>query len=511
MADERQHPSTLLKLKERFRRWKTKRKVLSGGLLIIAAVAFLIVLYTLIDDDNYRLLYANLVPEDYLAISNFLKLSDIQYKENPEQRSFYVPADRVDLARLELARQQLPSSSDNTNDLVGNRPLTVIQSWTGGNPLIAVQQELSRTLSALDQIRSARVHLEISPDDNPLRSRPGATVLLTLTPGRSLTADQLHTALHLVSTSVAGLEPSNVKIFDSSGRLLSGSSRSGDGVLFPDSTLSYQKSVEHGLEKKVQDLLDAMIGKSQALIKITASLDFSLNETTSEIYDPDEAVVRSEKIERQPVSDSGSADLAGQIPGPRSRSSVTTSSIVDYEISKTTSKTTRPVGELEQLSVTVLIADKKRIGDDGTVIFQPRSDEDLEEIRSLVAGVLSLKPERGDTIYLRRLPADRIEVPQRPAKVSLIYEIIDLVPVSKIILIFFVFVLFYWLLLKPLIGLLRSEFDLAESDSPAPEEVKSAEPSQESLEEDLAATLKKEVQSNPLATAHIIRKWIQEA
>ncbi|MBT8345377.1 MAG: flagellar M-ring protein FliF [Desulfofustis sp.] len=490
--------------------WTTKRKALFGGLLIIVALALLIVLLTLIDEDEYRLLYANLITEDYLAISNFLKLSDINFKENPAQRSIYIPADSVDLTRLELAKQKLPSFN-NGNDLVGSQPLATFQSLTGGDPRIVVQHELSRTLSALDQIRSARVHLESAPEDSSLNSIPGATVLLSLAPGRPLTADQLQTVIHLVATSVTSLESSNVRVFDSSGNLLSGKSRLRDALLFPDSTLSYQTSVERNLERKAQDLVDAMIGKGQTLIKISASLDFSRNETTSESYDPDDAVVKSEQIERQPLPDAGSEDLSSQNAGSRYRSSVTTSSKVDYEISKTTSKTINPVGALKQISVTILVADEKRIGGDGTVSFQPRSDEELEAIRSLVAGVLSLKPERGDIINLRRMPADRLNVPQSPAKISPLYEIFDLIPVGKIILILSIFLLFYLLLLKPIIGLLRAEMDLTGSDSPPPEEGNSVDHGPDRQEEDIAVKLKNEVHSNPLAAAHIIKRWIQEA
>ena len=491
--------------------WQTRRKALFGGLLIIAAAALLIVLQMLIDDDRYQLLYANLAPEDYFAITAFLKSSDINYKQNLELRSLYIPADRVDLVRLELARRKLPSSSNNSNDLVGGRPLAFIESLAGGDSRLAVQHELAQTLSALDQIRSARVHLELPHADDSPHNRSGATILLSLTPGHSLSADQLHTVIHLVSTSVMGLESSDINVFDSSGKLLSAGTRSGDGVLFPDSTLVYQRSVEHRLEQKVQDLVDAMIGNGQALIRISASLDFSRNETTTESYDPDDPVVRSEQVERQPVTDFGSADLPGQTSGPRSRSSITTSSKVDYEISKTTSKTIRPVGELRQLSVTILVADEKSFEDDGTVSFQPRSDEELEEIRSLVAGVLSLEPERGDIIQLRRMIPVRFDELERPGKLSLIYEITELIPVSKIIFIFIVFLLFYWLLVKPIIGLLRSEILLPDGDIQAPERETSAEAIPDSGEKDLAATLKKEVQNNPLATAHIIRKWIQEA
>lgn len=509
MADEQQHPTALSNLKELFMQWTIKKKTLFGGLLIIVALSLIIILQALFDDDDFRLLYANLVPEDYIAISNFLRLSNIEYKENLEQRSIYVPSDLIHRARLELANQKLPTYS--SSDLVGNRPLAFIESMTGGDPKIALQHELSHTLATLDHIRAARVHIESPSDAASSGSRSAATVLLSLVPGRKLTTDQLQTVIHLVSASVSGLESGDVKVFDSSGNLLSSYTGAGDTVLFPDSNLSYQTSVERSLERKAQDLVDAMIGKGQALIKISATLDFSQNETTSESYDPDEAVVRSEQIERQPVTASGSEDLTGQNTVPRSRSSITTSSKVDYEISKTTSRTIRPVGELKQLSVTILVADEKTIGTDGFISYQPRSDEDLEAIRSLVAGTLSLKPERGDIVLLRRMPVERLNGAPSPVEISPLYEIIDLIPVGKIILIFIVFVLFYLLLLKPIIGFLRSEMDQTGSDRPAPEELTSSEQRTEPLDEDIAVKLKEEVQSNPLAAAHIIKRWIQEA
>jgi flagellar M-ring protein FliF len=512
MADEQQLPFALSYLKELFGQWTTKKKMLFGGLLTIVALALFIILQILIDDD-YQLLYTNLVPEDYMAISTFLRLSNIEYRENLEQRSIYVPTDLIHRARLELASQKLPSH--NGSDLVADRSPAFIGSVTGGDRQIAVQHELSQTLAALDNVRAARVHLKSPSDDASTGSRPGATVLLSLAPGRNLTTAQLQTAIHLVSSSVSGLESGDVKVFDSSGNLLSSDAGAGEAVLFPDSTLSYQTSVERSLERKTQELVDAMIGKGQALIKISATLDFSQNETTSERYDPDEPVVKSEQIERQPITDSatvsGSEDLPGQNTVSRSRSSVTTSSKVDYEISKTTSRIIRPVGELKKLSVIILVTDQKTVGTDGNISSQPRSDEDLEAIRSLVAGILSLDPERGDTVLLRRMDADGLNGLPSPAEISPLYKIIDLVPIGKIILIFIVFVLFYWLLLKPIIGFLRSEMDQTASDSPAPEELTSSQQRLEPLDEDIAVKVKEEVQGNPLAAAHIIKRWIQEA
>jgi flagellar M-ring protein FliF len=300
-------------------------------------------------------------------------------------------------------------------------------------------------------------------------------------------------------------------VFDTSGNLLSEQTGSADAVPFPDSTLSYQTSVERNLERKVQDLVDAMIGKGHTLIRISATLDFSRNETTSERYDPDETVVRSEQIERQPVTDTDAENPPEENVASRYRSSVATSSQVEYEISKTTRRTVHPVGELKQLAVTILVTDQKMIGDDGRISYQPRSEEDLEAIRSLVAGALPLKPERGDTVQMGRVDVERLDETLSPAAVAPLYDFVDLVPVGKIIIIVIFFVLFYWLLLKPIIGFLRSEMDRIVSAPVAAEQQADDESRPEAPEEDIGVKLKEDVRDQPLAAAHIIRRWIQEA
>jgi flagellar M-ring protein FliF len=247
------------------------------------------------------------------------------------------------------------------------------------------------------------------------------------------------------------------------------------------------------------------------LIRISARLDFSRNETTSERYDPDETVVKSELTERRPLTESGPESITGLDAAARSRSSITTSSQVDYEISKTTSRTLRAAGEVTQLAVTILVADQKTTADDGTVSYQPRSDDELEAIRSLAAEALLLNPDRGDKVLLRRMPVERFGTTADPAAISPLYQIIDLVPIGKLIVLSFIFILFYWLVLKPLIAFLGPEIGQAGSDETAPEQVAAAMPGPEEPAEDIAVKLKEDVQDKPLAAAHIIRRWIQEA
>ena len=513
-ADMPQTPSTS-RLKELIAQWTTASKLLLGGLLVGAVLLLIIVLKTFISDKEHGVLYANLAPEDYVALSNWLGFRDIEYSGDPEQKSIFVATDHVDTTRLEMAKDKLPSTNEDSEYPFSGRTQALIDSLLGSDPLIAVQRELSKTISALDQVRSARVHLNLPAEDRFTGSRPRATVLLTMMPGRVLSADQLHGVMHLVSVSVSGLQSGDVQVFDSSGRLLSTDIALQGVNYFHDPALSYQASLERSLERKAQDLVDAMIGSGHTLVKVAAELDFARNETTSERYNPDEAVVRSEHIERLPVGESGAAagseSFDNQGSTPRYRSSLTTSSKVDYEISKTTTRTVRPVGEVKQLSVTILVADEKQITAGGVASFQPRSADDMEEIRALVSGALSLRPERGDVIHLKRMPMQAVEAEQGPApRFSLLY-LLELIPVGNIILLLLIFLLFYLLLLKPILQLLRSAMERQVSEDTAPDDHTLSETERGVGDEDLSTTLKNEVQSNPLAAAHIIKQWIQEA
>ena len=513
MAAAPQQPSTVLHYKDLFMQWSIKKKALFCAILLGIALLFIFALHTIREAD-YRLLYTNLDPEDYIALSDWLALRDIDFKYDQEQHAIYVAADRIHRTRLEMAGHQLPANLQN-NDLIETRSLRFLDSATGRSPLIAVQQELSKTISSLDHIRSARVHLSFPPDTSSAGAKPAATVVLALTPGRILTSSQLQGLMHLLSASVSGLQPENIRIFDSSGSLLSNDAALQAADLFPDSTLSYRAAVERSLETKAQDLVDAMIGRGRALIRVAAEIDFARNETTSERYDPEEPVVRSEHQQRTPVdtlaSGSDVDNLAERSSAVRNRAALTTSSKVDYEISKTTSTTIQPIGQVEQLSVTILVTDKKLIGKDGSVSFQPRGNEELDALRSLVTAGLSLKPERGDLVHLSRMSADLAPDEFDLAEVSALYEILSLVPVGSISLIAVIFVLFYFLLLKPLFDFLRTERNQFSAASEVTEE-KTADDSGSAYErKDAALELKNEIASNPAAAAHIIKRWMKEA
>ncbi len=514
MVSEQPHRSTYSTLKNLFMQWSLNRKILLCSVLLIAALLLIFAIRAYKETD-YQLLYANLVPEDYIALSDWLALRDIDFKNDPHQQSIYVSADSTHRIRLQLAQSKLPRNLENSNDLLDSRRLAVIDAVTATDPAIALQLELAKTIAALDHIQAARVHLTPSSSYRSIDNIPSATVVLTVAPGRTLTSSQIQGVLHLLSASVLGLQPDRISIFDSAGSLISSDADYGASHIFGDSTLTYQASVERSLEKKAQDLLDAMIGRGQTLIRVAAELDFARNETTSERYDPEEPVLRSEHIQQEPAGDPGSSandQIEGSPVAGASgyRPSLTTSSKFDYEISKTTSKTTQPMGTIEQISVTVLVADEKSIEPDGSVSFKPRSDSELDSINSLVTSALSLKPNRGDSILLLRTPTTISPGDAAPNEVSLFYDMLNLFPVGSITMIVFVFFLFYLLIIKPVIGLLRTELDQQAQIMEVQKQEAFSDSETGVEQEDITMVLKHEIENNPVAAAHVIKRWIQE-
>lgn len=514
MAAEQRHPSSISALRTLIVQWPMKKKALILVVFLTTVLLLFFAIKTLREAD-YQLLYANLDPEDYIALSNWLAFRDIKFKTDQDQYSIYIPADRIHQARLDMAQQRLPGNLGNTKDLLDAKPLFFLDSIPAGDSLIAMQNELSETIAAVDHISSARVHLSLPADNHLGNGEPSATVLLTVSPGSSPSPSQLQGIIHLLAASVSGLNPGQIRVFDSSGKLLS-SSDEHTAAIYPDRSLSYQAALERRLENKAQDLVDTMLGRGQALIKIAAQIDFSSKETTSELYDPEEPVLRSEHVQQEPAGVLGSAsgpglqDSTTQDSPTRRSPTVTTSSKLDYEISKTTSKTIQPIGVIEQLSVTILVADEQIVAQDGNSFFQPRSDETIESIRSLVTSALSLNPGRGDAINIIKVPNQAVQDDSPPQQISLFYEISNLIPIGKITFLSIVFLLFYFLILKPVLALLHRDIEQVSGDKEDRDEENVVKTHTEDEQIDMAAALKKEIENDPIGAAHVIKRWIQE-
>jgi flagellar M-ring protein FliF len=512
------------------REWPLNRKVALGVItaLSIGLFAFLIIQARVAD---YQLLYANLSEADAGSVVNWLKTQNIPYQLKNGGKNIWIGAEKIYDTRLDLAANGLPSGGDVGFEIFDKQSFALTDYVQKVNYTRALQGELSRTITSLDPVESTRVHLAI-PEKRLFKNQqknPTASVIVSLAHGRQLDPDQVQGIIHLVAGSITGLTPENVNIIDSNGVVLDAGNKPNDEKLLSVDMLSFQQDVEHRLQMRAQDLLDTIMGKNKAMVRVTATLDFAKVEKTQELYDADEPVIRSEQLNEE----SNGIQTTGGIPGVQSNlqgssgglastepPSNSSSRTTNYEISKTISKIVNPVGTIKSLSVSILVADRIVTDENAeTTTSVPLSNEELKSIEKMVASALGIVPDRGDKINVVSMPfseSPEEEMVAQQLPDNLVYQYL---PAIKIFLIAIGALLFYLLLIRPIIKTMKGEVTAHYKTVEELERERDQQYNSEQEElarsmihdEDQVVTLRKDVMRNAVPTAYIIKNWIQEA
>ena len=506
--------------------WPLSRKIATGAVLLISLGLFAILILQARTADQ-QLLYANLEMNDAAAVANWLKAQKIDYTLKNGGKDIWISAPQVYQTRLELAANSLPSGGGVGFEVFDKQSFALTDYVQKVNYTRALQGELARTISSLAPVESTRVHLAL-PEKRLFKSQQAnatASVIVTLVPGKNLDPKQVQGIIHLVAGSVNDLQPENVKVIDANGVVLESQKQADEDNILSADMLAFQHEVENRLEIRAQDLLDKSMGKDNAMVRVSAILDFSKVEKTQELYDGEDPVIRSEQINQE----SSGAETVGGVPGVQSNlqgnefgqtaatpPSSKNSRITNYEISKTISRTVTPVGTVHKLSVSVLVADKAQPDQDGKPVSPiPHTAEELKSIENMVASAIGLDPQRGDVINVLSMPfvepvniqSDGGQVPE-----NLFYQYIPLVKYGLIAL---GILIVYFFMVRPVIKTMKGEVKQhyktvqqleLEQRAQIPEE-----PVEPPLPVDEAITaLRREVNQNQVPTAFIIKNWIQE-
>ncbi len=366
--------------------------------------------------EQYQYAFTNLTPEDSAEAAGALKIAGVPFRMEAGGSALAVPAAKVYDARLLLAGAGLPRGGGVGFEIFDRGDLGVSEFTQKVNLRRATEGELARTISRLAQVRSARVHLTLT--DRGLyrdQDRPAAaSVVVNLQPGRALGERELAGIRHLVAAAVPGLTPTTVSILDGRGQVLTGEGGMGEAM-------GFQRRLEKDLEQRVVDLLEQAVGPGAVVARVTASLDSSEVQTSSQVVDPDSATVRSErKLSQQTVSDgSSSGGVAGAAgnqplaqPGPgagsRGRAQATTDDQTrNFDVSTTTTTTVARVPRLQRISMAVLVD-----GKDG----KPLPDAELARLGDLAKRAVGFDADRGDSFEISSSPFVRSEeAPGEPA------------------------------------------------------------------------------------------------
>jgi len=403
-----------------------------------AAIAILVAMVLWAKSPDYRTLYSNLSDQDGGAIVTQLTQMNIPYRFADNGGALEVPADKVHELRLRLAQQGLPKGGAVGFELLDQEKFGISQFSEQINYQRALEGELARTIETLGPVKTARVHLAMPKPSLFVREQksPTASVTATLEPGRALDEGQISAITHLVSSAVAGLPPGNVTVVDQGGHLLTQSNTSSRDL--NDAQLKYATDVEGRVQRRIEAILGPIVGTGNVHAQVTAQIDFANKEQTEEQYSPNgdaaQAVMRSRQLNTTeqiggqnpggvpgalsntpapanaaPISTPPANQQNGQqnnaqqttstaaSTGPRSSSRNETT---NYEVDRTIRHTKMNVGDVQRLSVAVVVNYKTL--PDGKPL--PLTTDQMKQIEDLTREAMGYSEKRGDTLNVVNSP-----------------------------------------------------------------------------------------------------------
>ncbi|WP_297802454.1 flagellar basal-body MS-ring/collar protein FliF [uncultured Brevundimonas sp.] len=358
------------------------------------------------------LLYSNLDLREASEITAALDTAGIKYSAKGDGSTIFVSRDDVGTARLMLAGQGLVTSGSVGYEIFDNQSvLGQTEFQQNLNEQRALQGELARTIMSMRGINSARVHITMPRREmfQAAAIDPTAAVVVGLS-GRDLTPDQIRAIRNVVASSVPNLKPDKVTVTDQANRTLAAGS---EDQGFTSATAEQAKATtEAQMQARIKDIVEGVVGAGAARVQVTADIDHTRATTQEQKFDPDGQVVRSTSTNGSNSRDTTGVPLGGvtatnNIPGgedpaqaDNASTSAENSETINYEISNTTTTTVREPGEVKRLSVSVAVDGKYTPAADGkgAPTYAPRTAEEVEQIKALVAAAVGIDAERGDKI-----------------------------------------------------------------------------------------------------------------
>ena len=395
-----------------------KPVMLLVGLAAAVAAGVGLVLWS--QGPTYGLLYSNLADEDAAAITQSLSAAGIEYRMENGTGAISVPAEKINEARLLLAGQGVMQTGGFAN-LTKDGGLGVSQFMETARYQHAIEQELARTISSLQQVAAARVHIAVPRSTTFVRERsPGsASVFLQLKAGRRLSSEQVTAIVNLVASSLPDIDASQVTVVDQQGRLLS-SPQGRDEFAARDQQIEFTRQFEESYSQRVEALIAPLVGAGRVRAEVSAQFDMSAVEEAREQFKPDSQVVRSEQVAEDRRGENGGASgvpgsLSNQPQGRAANSPAgggaaanaqngSTNSTRNYEIDRTIAYTRQPAGRLQRISVAVLVDNVQVTGKDGKTSEVPLTPDQINRITTLVKDAVGFNTERGDSVNVINSP-----------------------------------------------------------------------------------------------------------
>ncbi|WP_437884238.1 flagellar basal-body MS-ring/collar protein FliF [Pseudomonas sp. LRF_L74] len=418
------------------------------GLAASVAIGFAVVLWS--QQPDYRPLLGSLNGMDTNQVVETLSAADIAYTVEPNSGALLVKSEDLGRARMRLAAAGIAPADSNVGFeiLDKDQGLGTSQFMEATRYRRGLEGELARTISSLNNVKAARVHLAIPKSSVFVRDerKPTASVLVELYPGRSLEPSQVMAIVNLVATSVPELTKSQVTVVDQKGELLSDQQELSE-LTMAGKQFDYSRRMESMFTQRVHNILQPVLGSGRYKAEVSTDVDFSAVESTSEMFNPDQPALRSEQqVSEQRSTSSGTQGIPGAVsnqpPGAATAPQQATGgpaaaagpvqpgqplldsngqqitdpatgqpmlapyptdkrdqSTRNFELDRSISYTKQQQGRLRRLSVAVVLDDQVKVNpENGQVTHTPWSAADLERFTRLVQDAVGFDASRGDSV-----------------------------------------------------------------------------------------------------------------
>ncbi len=396
-------PGFIQHLRNTFLALPGPQKVLYSSAILLAAGSLIYMVY-FSNQVDYVPLYSRLSESEMGTIVENLKKKKVPYRLS-ETGGVSVPREQLYDVRLNLAAEGIPRGSGSGFEIFDQQKLGSTEFVQKINYQRAMQGELARTINQMNEVMESRVHLVLSEESlfSEDRKPPSAAVVLKLNPGARLNQRQIQGIVHLISSSVKGLEEDRVSILSTDGQVIFKKKSEDNPLLATNTHLEYKNQIEDNLRQKIQSMLEQVLGSSRVISRVTAEMDFNQTQVEQETFDPDSSVVRSQqrRIENNEGGDAaprGNPDtpinLEGRLqegPAKDQRKKFNRQQeTVNYEMNRTNRKTVQAPGSIKKLSV--------------APVFVGRSPDQLKALEDIVRKAVGYDDARGDQITLSNVP-----------------------------------------------------------------------------------------------------------
>jgi flagellar M-ring protein FliF len=385
---------------------------------------------------RYGLLYSELSQEDAGKIVEKLDAMKVPYQLAAGGTVIEVPEEKVHALRLELAKTGLPRGGGIGMELFDKSQIGSTEFEQQVNLRRALEGEIARTIATVEGVQSVRVHL-VMPERRLFvkqEDKASASVVLKLKNPDAFGKREVAAIVHLVVAAVPGLSRDRVSIVSAEGVTLHRplSDANGQSLEAADIQAEQSRNVGVQIENNVKDQLERVVGPGNADVRVSVNLDSSKRERTEEHYDKEKTALRSEQ-ETVEMTGTDGASVAG-VPGARSNLDdgsgtappeenlaqgpgggiLRRSHTRNWEVDRVTEKTTLPSGDVERLTVAVLLNGRYETRGDGTQAYIGRSKDELTRLEQIVKTAVGFNEKRGDSIKLDTMEFVRPELEAPP-------------------------------------------------------------------------------------------------